>query len=101
MTGGLAGLHPECVAWLRARDVAVLGSDGISDPLPPNTAPGWPFPVHQCALAAMGLHLLDNLDLGRLAAACRRRGRWEFLFVVGPLRAPQATGSPVNPIAIL
>ena len=38
---GLAGLHPECVPWLRERDVAVLGSDGVSDPLPGNAAAGW------------------------------------------------------------
>jgi hypothetical protein len=49
----------------------------------------------------MGLHLLDNLDFGRLAATCRRRARWEILFVVGPLRAPHATRSPVNLVAIL
>lgn len=98
--GGLAGLHPECIPWLRERDVAVLGSDGVSDPLPNNAAEGWPIPVHQCTLVAMGVHLLDNLMLGRLAEACARHGRWEFLFVVAPLRIEGGTGSPVNPLAV-
>jgi hypothetical protein len=45
--------------------------------------------------------LIDNADLGPLAAACRAEDRNEFLFVVAPLRAPGATGSPVNPLALL
>jgi kynurenine formamidase len=31
---------------------------------------------------------------------CRRLRRWEFMFVVAPLRFHHATGSPVNPLAI-
>jgi kynurenine formamidase len=49
----------------------------------------------------MGVHLLDNLHLGRLAAACATAQRWDFLFVVAPLQIGGGTGSPVNPIAIL
>jgi kynurenine formamidase len=98
---GLAGLHRDCIPWLKERDISVLGSDGISDPLPPHGEYGWPFPVHQCCIAGMGVHLLDNLDLLGLAAACAEAGRWEFFFSVQPLRAPRATGSPVNPVAVL
>jgi len=97
---GLAGLHPNCIPYLHERRIAVLGSDGISDPLPPSGIEGWPIPVHQCCLVAMGVHLLDNLELGRLGAACGARGRWEFLFSVAPLRIERATGSPVNPLAL-
>jgi kynurenine formamidase len=98
--GGIPGLHPECIPWLRERDVAVLGSDGVSDPLPGAGIERWPIPVHQCALVAMGVHLLDNLMLGRLLETCARLGRWEFLFTVAPLRVDRGTGSPVNPIAV-
>ncbi len=98
---GLAGLHPSCIPFLHERRIAVLGCDGISDPLPSSGVEGWPIPVHQCCLVAMGVHLLDNLELGRLAAACAARSRWEFLFTVAPLRIERATGSPVNPVAIL
>jgi len=99
-SGGIPGLHPECIPWLHERDVAVLGSDGVSDPLPGAGIERWPIPVHQCALVAMGVHLLDNLMLGRLLEACARHRRWEFLFTVAPLRVDRATGSPVNPIAV-
>jgi len=97
---GLAGLHPECIPWLHERRIAVLGSDGVSDPLPASGPPGWPIPVHQCCLVAMGVHLLDNLALAELGDACAARGRSEFLFVVAPLRIEGGTGSPVNPLAI-
>ena len=97
---GLAGLHPECVAWLHERGVAVLGSDGVSDALPGSGIPNWIMPVHQCALVAMGVHLLDNLRLDQLAEACARHRRWFFQFIVAPLRVAKATGSPINPIAV-
>jgi kynurenine formamidase len=97
---GLAGLHPECVSWLHERGVAVLGGDGVSDALPGSGIPDWVMPVHQCGLAGIGLHLLDNLRLDNLAEACARNGRWAFQFVVAPLRVDKATGSPINPIAI-
>jgi kynurenine formamidase len=97
---GLAGLDPECARWLYDNDPSVLGSDGVSDVMPgPDRA--WPLAIHLCALVGMGIHLLDNLRLDRLADACAARGRWEFLFVVAPLQINGATGSPVNPVAIL
>ena len=97
---GLAGLDPRCVPWLHERKIAVLGSDGISDMLPGLGLEGWMMPIHQCCLVAMGVHLLDNLDLGTLGAACAERNRWEFFFSVSPLRIDGGTGSPVNPLAI-
>jgi len=99
--GGLAGLHPECVEWLHDRGVAVLGSDGVSDAIPGLGLDGWPMPVHQCALVAMGVHLLDNLRLDRLSAACAEAGRWTFQLTVAPLHVEGGTGSPVNTIAVL
>lgn len=98
---GLAGLHPDCVEWLWEHDVAALGGDGVQDPFPVNAAEGWPFPIHQCGIAGMGLHLIDNLELSALSAACRERGRFDVAFMASPLRAQMATGSPVNPLAIL
>lgn len=96
----LAGLHPACLPWLRDRDVALLGSDGISDPMPAGPIPGWPFPIHQVGIAAIGLALVDNLRLDDLIETCRAHQRWEYLLCIAPLRLPGATGCPVNPIAI-
>ena len=57
--------------------------------------------MHVLAVNAMGLHLLDYLQFEDLAELCQQDNRWSFLCVVAPLRLPAATGSPVNPIAIL
>jgi hypothetical protein len=48
----------------------------------------------------MGLWLIDNCNFEELAQACERYGRWEFQFVLAPLRVIGGTGSPANPIAV-
>ncbi len=94
-----AGLDAACLAWLRDRDVATLGSDCVSDVMP-SRVEGVGMPIHEIAIVALGLHLMDNLDLDALATACSDEGRWEFLFVVAPLVLRRGTASPVNPIAV-
>jgi kynurenine formamidase len=94
-----AGLHPAALELLAERRIAVLGSDGNNDTAPSAVA-GVDFPVHVLAVNAMGLCLLDYLDLDALAASCEASNRWSFLCVVAPLRLRGGTGSPVNPIAI-
>jgi kynurenine formamidase len=95
-----AGLHPTAMEFLRERRVSVLGSDGNNDTAP-STTEGVDFPVHVLAINAMGLQLLDYLQFEDLAELCQQENRWSFLCVIAPLRLPAATGSPVNPIAIL
>jgi len=95
-----AGLHPSALEFLADRRVAVLGGDGNNDTAPSSTD-GVDFPVHVLAVHAMGLHLLDYLQFEDLAPVCEAEGRWSFLCVIAPLRLPDATGSPVNPIAVL
>jgi kynurenine formamidase len=94
-----AGLHPTAMPFVGERGVSALGSDGNSDTAP-STTQGVDFPIHVLALNAMGVHLLDYLQLEQLADACERSARWEFLFVAAPLRISGGTGSPLNPIAI-
>ncbi|AZS70365.1 cyclase [Streptomyces lydicus] len=94
------GLHPMALRLLAERQVAALGGDGNNDTAPSAVA-GIGFPVHVLAMQAMGLHLMDYLQFEELAPACAHAGRWSFLCVVAPLRLPAATGSPVNPIAVL
>lgn len=95
-----AGLHPTALEFLADRRVAVLGGDGNNDTAPSSTE-GVDFPVHVLAVHAMGLHLLDYLQFEDLAPVCEADGRWSFLCVIAPLRLPDATGSPVNPTAVL
>jgi kynurenine formamidase len=101
MDPGMPGLHPECVPWLHALDISLLGSDVVSDPIPLPAIEGWGMPIHECTLVAMGVHLLDNLHLGWLMEACAELSQWDFQLTVSPLRIEEGTGSPVNPIALL
>ena len=95
----LAGLDASCLPWLHERGVAALGSDGASDVIP-SRVPGMGLPIHTVAIVAMGLHLLDNLELELLAEACGEESRWEFLLTIAPLLLFRGTASPVNPIAM-
>jgi kynurenine formamidase len=94
-----AGLDASCLPWLHARGVAALGSDGVSDVIP-SRVEGVTMPIHSVAIVALGLHLLDNLDLEPLAVACSAETRWEFLLTLAPLVLFRGTASPVNPIAL-
>jgi hypothetical protein len=49
----------------------------------------------------MGLRIIDNCELEELTAACEKRQRWTFLFTAAPIPWIGATGSPVNPLAVL
>jgi kynurenine formamidase len=95
-----AGLHPTAMPFVAERRVAALGSDGNSDAAPSMTE-GVAFPIHVLAINAMGVRLLDYLQLEDLRQACEAAGRWEFLFMAAPLRILGGTGSPLNPIAVL
>lgn len=94
------GLDAGTLPWLRERGVSLVASDAAQDAVPSGSV-AIPMPIHTIGLVAMGLSLIDACDFERLATACRERGRWTCLFVVAPLVFRNATGSPVNPIAIL
>jgi kynurenine formamidase len=96
---GAAGMHASVATWLKARDVAVIGCDGVSDVMPSN-ADGRVNPLHELVLVGLGMPILDNLDLDAVASEALRRGRNEFLYVGAPLRVTGGTGSPLNPLAV-
>ena len=95
-----AGLATSGLEWLAQREIAVLGGDGDSDARP-SSVEGVGGPIHVLCIAALGMSLLDNLDLESLSEACVEAGSFEFLLIVAPLIVPGGTGSPVNPIAVL
>ena len=97
-TGLRPGPNASMIPFLKARDVALLGSD-VPPSSAPSDVPGETGPVHDFALVTLGVHLFDNCDLEALAEAAAARKRWEFLLTVAPLPIRGGTGSPVNPIA--
>jgi kynurenine formamidase len=93
------GMHVSCAPWLHEREVAVLAADSAQD-VHPSGYDSLYAPLHQVALVAMGLCLIDNCDFERLAAVAAEVGRWEFLFSAAPLQIEHGTGSPINPLAL-
>ena len=51
-------------------------------------------------LVAMGMPLLDNLNLDELSKKAQELNNWEVLISFQPLRFEGGTGSPLNAIAI-
>ena len=93
------GLDPRAMTWVRDRQVAAMGCDGDSD-TSPSVVEQVDCPVHVLAMCAMGIVLMDCLNLDDLAQACAEERRWEFLLTVAPLVLSHGTGTPVNPIAV-
>ena len=93
---GGPGLHASCAKFIRDHDVALLGWD-LMDARPDGY--GLPWPVHG-VLNNYGVALMDNALLEPLAVACAEEGRYEFMFMLLPLRVAGGTGSPANPIAM-
>lgn len=94
-----AGFHFDVMELFKERRVSVIGADGDSD-VRPSPVQGVHSPIHVLALPALGIPLLDNLQLEALAMQCLKSNRWTFTTVISPLNVPRGTGSPVNPIAI-
>jgi kynurenine formamidase len=95
-----AGLHVDAMPLLHERRISVLGGDGDSDARP-STVENVGSPIHVLALTAMGVPLLDNLDLEALGDRCAAEHKWTFLAVMAPLNVPHGTGSPINLVAVL
>lgn len=89
------GLDLSAVQWLDEHGVSIYLGD-IGDPRPP----AFPLPLHQVALARLGLPLVDAADLDELAEVCVSSGRSSFMLVLAPPRITRTTGLVVNPIAI-
>ena len=93
------GLHGATLPWLHRRGVSIIAADASHDVDPSGyTIVG--MPIHRVGIVAMGLWLIDAADCEELVQICRQLNRWEFMFVVAPLRFLNATGSPVNPLAV-
>ena len=93
-----AGFHASVLPWLKQRDVALLGNDAVTD-VQPSGVEGSPRPIHQVAIVAMGLPLVDVMDLEAVAKEAAARKRWEFLLTAAPVPVLGGTGFPLNPIA--
>ncbi len=86
--------------WLAECGVVATGSDTETFEVQPTRdagIPSNPQPVHVRLLIEEGIYLMESLDLEKLAADEVH----EFLFVALPLKIRGATGSMIDPLAVV
>jgi kynurenine formamidase len=97
-SAGLAGSE-EMAGFLWDSGVAAVACDNPAvEVVPADPADGF---LHGRLIAGLGMAIGELFSFGALAEACRRQGRYEFLFVAVPLNVTGAVGSPANAVAVL
>jgi kynurenine formamidase len=99
--GPAPGLSFGALGWLHGTEIAAVATDTFAVEVRPHEfAPPCHLPLHQIAIANIGLFLGEMFDTDALAADCAADGRYEFLLVAAALPITGGVGAPVNPIAI-
>ena len=93
---GEPGLGLGGAKYLAGLDVVAIGADTWGLEVVPGEDPNLVFPVHPELLAKNGIYILENMNVGALAAD----EAWEFLFVLGQPRFQGAVQAVINPVAI-
>jgi kynurenine formamidase len=86
------GIDEPGARWLSAKGIFAAGSDTIAFEFVPSQ-----MPVHAHFLVEKGIHILEALDLEKLA----EDRVFEFVFIAIPLKLAGGTGSPIRPIALV
>lgn len=87
------GIGLEAARYLARLGVIAVGSDTATVEVLPSRA----LEVHEHLLVEAGVPLIECLDLEEVS----RRRSYSFLFIAVPLKIRDATGSVLNPLAIL
>jgi kynurenine formamidase len=90
---------PELVEWFHRMEIACLATDTIANEQTVHST-GAAFVLHAALMRNLGVTFCEILNLEELAADCANDGQYDFLYAAAPLKVTQATGAPVNPIAI-
>jgi kynurenine formamidase len=101
---GAPGISMRCVDWIHGKSIAAIAMDNVAIEVEPFEEPrnGFvgAFPVHSRLIRDLGLSLGEIWDLDPVAEDCAKDGRYEFFVAAQPLNLTNASGSPLNPIAI-
>lgn len=91
----------ELVEWFRDMEIPNLVTDTIANEVTYDPVSGIALPLHNALMRNLGVALTEICDLEAFAAACKTRERYTFLYAAAPLKIHKASGSPVNPIAVM
>src|SRR4051812_11175620 len=91
---------PELVRWFQEMEIPNLVTDTIANEVTTDPQSGVSLPLHCALMRNLGVTLTEIADLEELAASCAEDRQYTFLYAAAPLKVHEATGSPVNPLAI-
>ena len=66
----------------------------------PSRVTGIGAPIHTLCHVAMGMSVIDEMDLELVSQEAAKRNRWAFCMMAAPLRIPGGTSSVINPLAL-
>lgn len=95
-----AGPDLSAARWLLDQGVVAVGSDTETFEVQPAPDPGHPAnpqPVHTLLLIDHAIYLFESIYLEEIA----REGVHEFLFIALPIKVQGATGSMLDPVAVV
>lgn len=90
----------ELVEWFHDNEIPAFCTDTITAEQTRSEETGTLIPLHPALLRDLGIVVSELVRLDDLAAACATDGRYDCLFVSGPLKIIGGTAAPANPVAI-
>ncbi|OCH82044.1 cyclase family protein [Gordonia sp. UCD-TK1] len=91
---------PELVTWFHEMEIPNLVTDTLANEVTTDPNNGAVLVLHNALMRNLGVAFTEICDLEKLAADCAEDGAYAFFYVAAPLKIHEATGSPVNPVAI-
>lgn len=100
--GGAPGLTLAAATWCHKNRLSAIAMDTAGIEVEPfDPAGDTIYPVHIALIRDLGMPLGELWWLEELAKACARIERYEFFLSAPPLRISNASGSMLNPVAVL
>lgn len=92
----------DMVQWFADMEIPMVGADnlGVEKVVQEIDGETVVIPLHGALIRDLGVVMSEIYWLKDLAADSAEDGQYEFMLVAAPLQVEQASGSPVNPIAI-
>lgn len=91
---------PALVDWFHRMEIPNLASDTIGNEPTIHPEDGTALVLHSALMRNLGVAFTEIALLEDLAAHLAETGRSSFFYVAAPLEIHEASGAPVNPIAI-
>lgn len=90
----------ELVQWFYEMEIPALCTDTIANETTVHKETGIALPLHAALMCNLGIALNEICDLEELGQSCAEDKQYDFLYAAAPIKFRNATGAPVNPIAM-